>query len=50
MRITDAKMRRVDANMDAGGYKKRPFLLYVAPKNAFIYAGMGVDEVAGVRS
>lgn len=49
MRITDAKMRRVDANMDAGGYKKRPFLLCIAPENAFVYAGMGVDEVAGVR-
>lgn len=49
MEITDAKMRRFDANMDEGGYEKRPFLLCIAPENAFVYAGMGIDDVAGVR-
>ena len=49
MEITDAKMRRFDANMDEGGDEKRPFLVCIAPENAFVYAGMGIDDVAGVR-
>lgn len=49
MKITDAKMRRFDANMDEGGYEKRPFLLCISPENAFIYAGMVLDAVASVR-